>query len=87
MRYQEVQVDYYDKKGMILLGFMEKRWKVIGKVRGLEYEFSDYVINRYSVKDHVQVASIIQSAIDTVKYLHPAANNVIIQSDNASDFS
>ena len=37
MRYREGQVDYYDKKGSSLLGYMEIWWKVDGEVSGFEY--------------------------------------------------
>ena len=32
-------------------------------------------------------AAVIQLDVDTLQNRHPAAKNVIIQSDNASDFS
>ena len=38
-----------------------------------EYSFVDHVIKGYSGQDHVQVAYIIQLAVDTVQDLHPAA--------------
>ena len=87
MRYQEGQVDYYGKIGMSLLVFMEINWKVDGDVSGFEYSFVDYVIKGYSDQDHVQVAFLIRSAVDTVQDRHPSAKNVIIQSDIASDFA
>ena len=86
MRYQEVQVDYYGKIGMLLLGFMGIRWKVDGYVSGFEYSFVDYVIKGYYGQDHAQVESVIKLAVDTVQDRHPAAKYVIIQSDNASCF-
>ena len=72
---------------MSFLGFMEIRWKVDGDVSGFEYSIVDYVTNRYSGQDHVQVASEIQLAVDIVQDRYPAAKNVIIQSDNASIFA
>ena len=52
---------------MSLLGFMEIRWKVDGEVSGFEYLFVDYVTKGYSGQDHVQVAAVIQQAVDKVK--------------------
>ena len=43
MRYWELQVDYFGKKGTILLGIMEIRWKFDGEVIVFEYLFVDYV--------------------------------------------
>ena len=57
---------------MSLLIVMEIRWKVYGEVSGFEYLFIDYVINGYYDQDHVQVAAVIQLAVDTVQYHHPA---------------
>ena len=51
---------------MSLLGIMEIRWKVDGGFSGFEYSFADYVINGYSGQDHVQVAAVINLAVDTV---------------------
>ena len=44
MIYCEGKVDYFLKKGMIMLGITEVRWKVDGKTSGFEYSFVDYVI-------------------------------------------
>ena len=63
---------------------MEIRWKVDGEVSGFEYLFVDYVIKGYSGQDHVQVAYIIQLALDTVQYQNPATKKVTIHSNNAS---
>ena len=87
MIYWEVQVNYYGKKGMSLLVIMEIRWKVDGEVSGFEYSFSDYVIKVYSDQDNVQVAAVIQLAVDKVQDRRPAAKKVIIKSDNASGFA
>ena len=86
MRYREVQVDYYGKKGMSLLGFMEIMWKVDGEVIGFEYSLVDYAIKGYSGQDNAQVAAVIQLALDIVQDRHPAAQKFIIQSDNTSAF-
>ena len=87
MRYQEGKVDYYGKKVMSLLGFMEIRWKVDGEVSGFECSFFYCVIKGYSGQDHVQVAAVIQLDVDTVQDRHPAAKKVIIQSYNESGFA
>ena len=42
--YCEVQFDYFGNKFMSLLGMMEIRWKLDGKISGFEYSFVDYVI-------------------------------------------
>ena len=60
--------------------------KVDGEVSEFEYSCVDYVIKGYCVKDHVQVAAVIQLDVDTVQYHYPAEKKVIIQSDNASGF-
>ena len=70
VRYRQGLVDYYGRKGMSFLGFMDIWWKVDGKVSEFEYSFFDYVIKRYSGPDHIQVAAVIQLAIDTVQYRH-----------------
>ena len=57
---------------MILLGFMEISWTVDGEVSGFEYPFVDYLIKGYYGQDHVQAADVIQLAIYTVRYRHPA---------------
>ena len=44
MRYFEGQVDYFGKKGMSLLGVVEVRCKVDGKISGFEYSFVYCVI-------------------------------------------
>ena len=72
MRYREGQVYYYGKKGMSLLRIMEIRCKVDGGVSGFDYSFADDIIKGYSVQDHVQVESVIKSAVDTVQDHHPA---------------
>ena len=72
---------------MRLLGIMEIRWKVDGQVSGFEYLYFDYVIKEYSGQDQVQVAAVIQLAVDTVQDRHPSAKKVIIHSDNASGFT
>ena len=72
---------------MILLVIMEMKWKVDGEVSGFEYSFFAFVIKGYSGQDHVQVADVMQLAVDTLQDRHPATNKVIIQSDNAIDFS
>ena len=87
MSYCQVQVDYFGKKVISLLVMMEVRWKVDGKIIGFEYSFVDYVIKGYSGQDHVQVASVIQLSVDTVQERHPEAKKIIIQTDNAIDFS
>ena len=87
MRYSESQVDYYFKIGMSLLEFMDTRWNVDGDVSGIEYSFVYCVIKGYSGQDHVQVAAVIQLAVDTVQERHPTVKNVIIQSYNASYFA
>ena len=87
MIYQEGKVDYYDKKGMSMLGFMEIRCKVDGEVSGFEYLFIGYIIKGYSGQDNVWVAAVTQLAVDTVQDCHPATKKVIIQSDNASGFA
>ena len=61
---------------MILLGVMEIRWKFDGEISGFEYSFVYYVIKEYSLQDHVQVVVVIQLAVDTVQYLHPAAKRL-----------
>ena len=58
---------------MNLLGIMEITWKVDEEVSGFGYPFVDYVIKGYSSQDHVQVAAVIQLAVDTVKDPHNAA--------------
>ena len=72
---------------MILLGFMEIRWKAGGDVSGFEYSFVYYVVKGYSGQDHVQVAAVIQLAFDTVQDCHPASKKFIIQSDHANGFA
>ena len=72
---------------MVLLVFMEIRWKVDGEVSGFEYSFFDYVIKGYSGQDCLQVADVIHLAVDTVQDCHPTAKKSIIQSDNASVFA
>ena len=72
---------------MSLLGFMEIRWKVDGDVSEFEYSFVDYLIKGYSVQDNLQGVYVIQLSVGTVQDRHPAAKNVIIQSDNASGFA
>ena len=72
---------------MSLLGIMEIRWEVYGEVSGFEYLFVDYAIKGNSGQDHVQVASAIQLAVDTVQDRHPDAKKIIIQSDNKTDFA
>ena len=67
MRYREGQVGCYGKKGLIFLGIMEIRWKVVGEISGFEYSFVGYVIKGYSGQDNLQVADIIQLAVDTVQ--------------------
>ena len=71
--YWEGKVDCYGKKGMSLLVFMERRWKVDGEVSGFEYSFVDFVIKGCSGQDHVQVIAVTQVAVDTVQDHHPAA--------------
>ena len=87
MRYRERQVDYFGKKVMSLLGMMEVRWKVDYKISGFEYSFVDYFIKGYSGQDHVQVTAVIQLYVETVQDRHPASNNIIIHSYNASGFA
>ena len=58
---------------MSLLGIMEIRYKFDGKVSGFEYSFVDYVIKRYYCQDRLQVAAVIQLAVDTVQYRHLSA--------------
>ena len=72
---------------MNLLGIVEIRWRVDGEVSVSEYSFVDYVIKGYSNQDHVQVAAVIQLAVDTVQYHYPSEKKVIINSDNAIGFS
>ena len=45
---------------------MEVRWKVDGKISGFGYSIVGYIIKGYYGQDHVQVAAIIQLAVDTV---------------------
>ena len=71
---------------MIILVIMEIRLKVDGEVSGFEYSFFSYVIKVYGGQDHVQVADVIQLVVDALQDRQPAANKVIIQSDNASNF-
>ena len=87
MIYQEGQVDYYGKIFISLLGFMEIRRKVDVDVSGFEYSLVNYVSKGYSGQDQVQVAAVIQLPVDTVQYRYTAAENVIIQSDNARGFA
>ena len=87
MMYWEGQVDYYGKIGISFLGFIEIRWKVDGDVSGFEYLFVDCVIKGYSFQYHVQVAAVIHLDVDKLQYHHPAAKEIIIQSDNASGFA
>ena len=87
MRYWKGHNDYYGKKGISLLGFVEIMWKVDGEVSGFDYLFVDYVIKVYSGQNHVQVAVVIQLAVDIVQDRHLATKKFIIQSDNASGFA
>ena len=87
MRYREGQVDYYGKKGILFLGFMNISWKSDGEVSGFEYSFIDYLIKGYSGQDNLQVSDVIQLAVDTVQNRHPAAKKFIIQSDNSRGFA
>ena len=80
-------MDYYGLKGMSFLVIMEIRWKVDGEISEIKYSFVYYVLKGYSGQDHVQMEDIIQLTVDTVQDCHPAAKNVIIQSDIASDFT
>ena len=57
-----------------------------GEDSGFEYSFVDFVIKWYTGQIHVKVADLIQWALDTVQYRHPAAKKFFIQSDNASGF-
>ena len=63
MRYREVQVNYYGKIGMSLMGFMNIRWKVNGDVSGFEYSFVDYVI-----KGILWPVSCAGGSCNTVRY-------------------
>ena len=65
MRYRAGRVDYYGKKGIRLLGIIEIKWKVDGGVSGFEYSFVDFV-EGYSSQYLVQVAAVIQLAVETV---------------------
>ena len=60
---------------MSLLVIMEIRCKFDGEVIGFEYSFVDYVIKEYSGQDHVPEIAVIQLAIDTVQYHHPATKS------------
>ena len=60
MMHCEGQVDYFGKKCMSLLGMMEVRRKVDGKISGFKYSFVDYIIKGKSGQDHVQVVAVIQ---------------------------
>ena len=73
IKYWEGKVDCYGKKGMSLLVFMERRWKVDGEVSGFEYSSVDFLIKGCSGQDHVQVIAVTQVAVDTVQEHHPAA--------------
>ena len=52
---------------------MEIKCKVDGEFSGFEYSLVDYVIKGYSGQYHVQVAAVIQLAVDTVQDRHPSA--------------
>ena len=58
-----------------------------GKISEFVYSFVDYVIKGYSGQDHVHIAAAIQLAVDTVRYRHTSAKNIIIHTDNASGFA
>ena len=62
---------------------MEIRWKVDGGFSGFEYSLIDYEIKGYSGQYLVQVADLIQLAVDTVQDRHPTVKKVSIQSDHA----
>ena len=82
MSYCEVQVDYFVEKGMSPLGMMGVRCKVDGKISGFKYSFVDYVIKGYYGQDHVQVAAVIQFALEIVQDRHPSSKKIMIQLDN-----
>ena len=52
VRYCEIQVDSYGKKGMILLVNMEIRWKIDGEFSVFEYSFVDFESKGYSGQYH-----------------------------------
>ena len=58
-----------------------------GEISGFKYSFADCVIKGYSGQDHVQVAAVIQLAVEIVQDHHPAAKKIMIQSDNSSVFN
>ena len=66
---------------------MEVRWKVDGEISAIEQSFVDYIIRGYYDQDHAQVVAVIQLYVDTVQELHPAANKIMIYSDNSSGFA
>ena len=47
----------------------------MGKSVNFEYSVVDYIIKGYSVQDHVQVAAVIQLAVDTVQERHAATTS------------
>ena len=76
VRYRESQVEYYGKKGMILLGMTTIRWKIGDNEAGYEYSCHDYVVKEYKSQNHIQVGAMIQLASRIIN-----DNNLDIQSN------
>ena len=58
-----------------MLGIVKIGFKLYGEVSGFEYSFVDYVIKGYYGQDHVQVAALIQLAVDIMQDQHPSAKS------------
>ena len=70
MKYCEVQMEYFGKKGMYLFGFIIVSHYLVnenGDQGGLQYEFIDVLFDGYSGLDNIQVASIIHFSLVHVK--------------------
>ena len=73
---------------MSLLGFMLVRriTKMINAkpIEGLEYNFYDVVVDKYSSQDNDQVLSILDDIIDQIAKYFPDITELMLASDNAS---
>ena len=81
------QVEYFGKKGTIILISMEVQWEEISdgsQSQGFCYYYFDCVIKSYTRQYHIQLGAVVYKMKHIFKETNPRVKEMCTQSDNVT---